>query len=217
VTATSEYIPALHWRSLNRIYDPCMRLTMREGTFRPALVERVRRASEPDDVLDVGCGTGTLALLLARALPDTRIVGLDADEDILARARAKVTEAAANVELVHAMADSLPFPDDSFDRVVSSLVFHHLAPSVKREALAEARRVLRPEGRLHLADWGRPQDPLMRLAFLSVRAVDGFDNTRAHARGELPALVSDAGFASVEVTEKLRTAFGTIEYIDARV
>jgi len=213
--SSGDYIPAARWRSLNAVYDPFIRLTMRERTFRGALLARILDGPEAHDVLDVGCGTGTFVIQLARALPRAEVTGLDADEDILARARAKAEGAGAEVGLVCGRADALPFPDDSFDRVATSLVFHHLEPSVKRTALSEARRVLRPGCWLHIADWGRPHDLLMRIAFFSVRALDGFSNTRDNVEGRLAALAAEAGFASAEVTGRLRTAFGTLEYVDA--
>ena len=88
---------------------------------------------------------------------------------------------------------AVPLPDRSFDRVVASLVLHHLTTAQKRAALTEAYRVLRPGGRLHVADWGAPRDPAMRLAFLALRTLDGFERTRTHARGELPDMVAVRG------------------------
>jgi SAM-dependent methyltransferase len=209
------YVPAAGHHALTSLYDPAFRLTMRERTLRGGLVERVIAGAVPHQLLDLGCGTGTLAVHLAKALPTTQITGLDPDQEVLARARGKAAEAGVELTLTQGFADVLPFPDQSFDRVVSSMVFHHLPPTTKRKALAEAKRVLRPGGRLHLVDWGRPQDPLMRLVFLAVQALDGVENTREHARGLLPKLVGEAGFVPVEVSGRLRTALGTVDYIDA--
>jgi len=97
-----------------------------------------------------------------------------------------------------------------------SLLLHHLGPDAKRSALADARRVLRPGGRLHVADWGRPHDPIMRGAFFVLQAIDGFANTRDHAAGRLPAMIAAAGFADVTSYARLRTAFGTLELLDAQ-
>jgi ubiquinone/menaquinone biosynthesis C-methylase UbiE len=94
-------------------------------------------------------------------------------------------------------------------------MFHHLEPSAKRAALAEAQRVLVPGGRLLICDVGRASDPLMRAAFFAVQLLDGFPNTRAHARGELPEIVSQAGFSAVAVFGRYRTGAGTLDLIEA--
>jgi SAM-dependent methyltransferase len=93
-------------------------------------------------------------------------------------------------------------------------VFHHLAPDTKARALAEVRRVLRPGGRLVIADYGGPRDPLMRAAFLCVQFLDGFQGTRQHAAGKLPELIAQAGF-DVHTIDRLRTLSGALELLAA--
>lgn len=212
--APTRYVPAAGFAALTRLYDPIVRLTMREGAWRNPLVDQTLDGP-PGAVLDLGCGTGTLARELERRAPDARVVGADGDPEVLARAREKLGPR-SRVELVQAYAQSLPFEDGSFDRVVSSLVFHHLLPSEKGAALAEARRVLVKGGRLHVADFGRPHDPLMRAAFrVGVQALDGLENTADHAAGRLPAIVEAASFRDVRVIERVRTALGTVELLVA--
>ena len=87
-----------------------------------------------------------LTLLLAQADPGALVAGIDADPEALDRARAKASATGTTVELVEGPSSGLPFPDASFDRVVSSLLFHHLSLDDKRATLAEARRVLRLDG-----------------------------------------------------------------------
>jgi ubiquinone/menaquinone biosynthesis C-methylase UbiE len=112
-----------------------------------------------DRVLDVGCGTGTLAIAAARRVGPTGAVhGVDPSEDLLARARKKARRASVAVEFAVGSGDALPFPDASFDVVLSTLVWHHLPhEAVKRSAL-EVRRVLRPSARFLLVDIGGAQD-----------------------------------------------------------
>ena len=110
----------------------------------------------------------------------------------------------------------MPFADASFDVVLSTLFFHHLDPEVKRATLAEVARVLAPGGRLHVADWGRPSDPLMRALSLTVRAFDGFAVTTENVQGMLPRLFEDAGLEGAEVREELRTPLGTLARYGAR-
>jgi ubiquinone/menaquinone biosynthesis C-methylase UbiE len=208
-------VPAAGRAIFTRLYDPALRITMREAAWRPRLVEEVL-AGAPASVLDVGCGTGTLTTAIERAAPAVRLTGVDGDPEILCRARAKAGPE-SSIEWVEANAQALPFEDASFQRVVSSLVFHHLVPDLKRAALAEIRRVLEPGGRLHIADLGRAHDPLMRLIFAAnVQLLDGRENTRDHAAGRLPGFVEEAGFSDVHVWRRLRTGAGSLELLGAR-
>jgi ubiquinone/menaquinone biosynthesis C-methylase UbiE len=214
MSTAERYVPAGR-RWLTGLYDPVMALTMRERAFRSALVESALAAA-PGLVLDLGCGTGTLAAALLEADPALRVVGVDGDQQVLARARAKTAPFADRVELRRALADQLPLDAGSIDVAIASLLPHHLAPAAKLAALREARRVLGRNGVLLIADWGRPQDPLMRAAFFALQLVDGFENTREHAAGELPELVARAGFGAVTVPRRWRTGWGSLELIAAR-
>lgn len=207
--APPGYVPALRFRPLTRFFDAVLAFTLPERETKEQLVAAA--GLKPGDrVLDIGAGTATLGLMLEAAQPEARVVGIDGDPDVLALARGKVTTAGSRVSLVEGVARALPFPAGAFDRVVSSLVFHHLSRDDKRRALAEARRVLRPGGTLHILDWGKAQDPFMRLAYLSVQLLDGFATTADNVRGDLLPLMVEAGFSRAEETRRWRTAFGTL-------
>jgi ubiquinone/menaquinone biosynthesis C-methylase UbiE len=213
-SAEPQYIPATRWRIFSRAYDPVLALTMREGRFRAEMRERVDAAlPQRGSVLDVGCGTGTFAIALASSRPDANVIGIDGDGEILARAKAKA--GAGAVEWRRGLAGELPFGDESIDVVTMSLVLHHLLPEQKREAMAEVRRVLKPGGSFHIADWGPPHDPLMSAIFFLSQAIDGFDRTADHRAGRLPAFVAEAGFGEVERYDRLRTAFGSLDLLAA--
>jgi SAM-dependent methyltransferase len=214
LTDPIRYIPAAGHARLTALYDPAMALTMRERAFRPALLQAVLAAG-PQLVVDVGCGTGTFALMLAEADPRVEVRGFDGDEAVLERARAKVSPQANRLSFEHSLAGELPVESGSADVVTASLLLHHLAPVAKLAALAEARRVLRPNGRLVIADWGRPRDPLTRAGFLALRLLDGFENTRDHAAGRLPLMIEHAGFSSVRIVQRWRTVWGSLELISA--
>jgi len=214
-SAEPKYIPAARWRAFSRLYDPVLALTMRERRFRAAMRERVS-GSLPNggSVLDVGCGTGTFAIGFASRRPDARVTGIDGDKEILARARAK--EGAGAVEWRQGLAGELPLPDESADVATMSLVLHHLLPEQKRVALAEVKRVLKPGGSFHLADWGSPHDPLMSAVFFVSQAIDGFERTADHRAGLLPTLLAGAGFDEVERYGRLRTMGGSLDLLVAR-
>lgn len=188
---------------------------MREKTFKRALLAQAGIAPQ-HRVLDLGCGTATLTTLIARSLPSAEVIGVDVDPQALRIARAKIERAGLDIRLDNARTSALPYADASFDRVVSSLVFHHLTPDEKRQTAGDVFRVLRPGGELHVADWGTPQNGLLRAAFLLVQLLDGFETTAENVRGVLPTVFRDAQFVEVEVTRQIATAFGSLSLLRAR-
>jgi ubiquinone/menaquinone biosynthesis C-methylase UbiE len=207
-----RYVPAAGRPAFTRFYDTIVALTMREATFRGRLRAQVLDGLPAAAVaVDVGCGTGTFAIALAA--DGAEVIGVDGDAEVLALAHAK--PGADAVQWRKGLATALPLPGASADRVVMSLLLHHLDAVDKRTALAEAVRILRPGGRLHVADWGRPRDPLMRAAAWALERVDGPDGLREHLDGALPGLLADAGFVAVAVHDRLRTGWGSLELLSA--
>lgn len=208
-THPSGLIPALRFRWLTPAYDLVARLTTRESSFKAALVAQLALPRNAR-VLDLGCGTATLTLLIKRRLAVAEVHGVDGDPDILSIARAKALQADLPIDLRQAMAQALPYPDARFDCVVSSLFFHHLDRPGKLAALAEAHRVLKPGGELHIADWGRATGLFTRAAFFSIQVLDGFPNTADNVRGLLPELMARAGFESARETGRFLTVYGNL-------
>jgi ubiquinone/menaquinone biosynthesis C-methylase UbiE len=206
-----EFLPALRFRSLTGLYDPLIAVGTRERATKGRLVELAGLA-QGQRVLDVGCGTGTLALLAKAAAPGAEMVGLDPDPEMLAQARAK--PGAGEIRFEEGMADQLPYEDASFDRVLSSLVFHHLPRPVKDGAAHEIARVLRPGGELHLADFGPPGDPLMWGLSRLVRYGDG-SSTVDNFAGALPEILRAAGLRCDGERERMRTGFGALCFYKA--
>jgi ubiquinone/menaquinone biosynthesis C-methylase UbiE len=202
-------IPALRFRWLTPAYDLIVRLTTRESSFKAVLVAQLALPRE-GRVLDLGCGTATLTLLIKSLLADAEVHGVDGDPDILRIARAKAFKANLPIELRQGMAQALPYPDERFDCVVSSLFFHHLDRPGKLAALAEAHRVLKPGGELHIVDWGRATGLFTRAAFFSIQVLDGFPNTADNVRGLLPELMVRAGFESARETRRFLTMYGNL-------
>lgn len=215
-TSAREFKPALRFDFLTGFFDPVVALTTRERTFKRLAIERT--GLQPGErLLDLGCGTGTLALMAHAEQPNATIVGLDADPAILERARAKTAAAGAPIAFHEGFSNRLPFEDERFDAVVSTLFFHHLSDAHKRATATEVLRVLAPGGRVVVADLGRPQDPAMRVAAAAtVQLLDGRPTTSLNVAGRLPSLFTDAGFDPVTVTDRLRTPVGTIEILSAR-
>jgi ubiquinone/menaquinone biosynthesis C-methylase UbiE len=165
---------------------------VRELRRRTADLARIRLG---EHVLDVGCGTGTLAIAVARRVGRAgRVVGIDPGTRQIARARTKVARRKEPIEFQTGVIERLPFPDQTFDVVLSSLMMHHLPTSLKRQGLAEIARVLKPGGRLVIADFTPKQGRTGQAP-------------RFHAGGssvdDLAALIRDAGFEALE-TEEMR-------------
>jgi ubiquinone/menaquinone biosynthesis C-methylase UbiE len=144
-------------------------------------------------VLDIGCGTGTLAIEAQRRVGNAgRVVGIDPSSEQIARARAKAARRNVSVEFQVGVIEQLAFPDQTFDVVLSTLMMHHLPASLKRQGLVEIARVLKPGGRLIIADFTRKQERTGQAA-------------RFHAGGsslhDLAALVGDASFAQLETEQ----------------
>jgi ubiquinone/menaquinone biosynthesis C-methylase UbiE len=146
-----------------------------------------------EKVLDVGCGTGTLAIEVQQRVGETgRVFGIDPGSQQIARARAKATRRHLPIDFQRGVIEQLPFPDQTLDVVLSTLMMHHLPASLKRQGLAEIARVLKPGGRLVIADFEHKKE----RTGLAVRFHAGGSRIQ-----DLVALVNDAGFSQVETEE----------------
>jgi len=208
----AAYIPAFGHSFLTPFYDFMMKWAARESTFKPKLVEQAR-IEKGQRVLDIGCGTATLTVLIKKTQSEVEVIGVDADPKVLEIARSKVLKAAVDIALDQGMVYELPYPDASFDRVVSSMVFHHLTREYKLHTLKEVFRVLRPEGELHIADLGKPQNAIMHLISL---VIGRLEKTSDNVKGLLPEMLYDTGFDKVEETAKYMTIFGTVTLYKAQ-
>lgn len=211
---SKQYVTALRFPILTAIYDPVVKWTTRELHIKDMMIQE-SMFQESMRVLDVGCGTGTLAFMLAEHRPDIEVFGIDGDKEILSIAERKRRDQRLAVQFDYGMAEVLPYEQHRFDRVFSTLFFHHLNDSQKAIVLSEIFRVLEPGGEFVLADWGKPSNILMRCLFTLVRLLDGFENTRANVEGELPGLMRQAGFQTSSTHRNFDTALGTISLYKA--
>jgi len=205
--AERTYVPALRYHAITGLYDALVALLCREKAFKSALV--IQAALQPGHkVLDLGCGTGTMTFALKDACPDASILGVDADPDVLDRARAKRPE--GDVRFQRVFAQELDPSLGPFDRVVTSLFLHHVPASERRAVFDRVREGLHEQGELHIADWDRPANALQWVGFALVRALDGWELTRGHAEGRMKEWLRSAGFREVTKTRSFLTPLGTI-------
>jgi ubiquinone/menaquinone biosynthesis C-methylase UbiE len=201
--SSRTYVPAAgnHW-SLP-LYDPIVKLIGADAA-RSRLLDRAS-ILPGQRVLDIGCGTGTLAVLIKRLHPDADVVGLDPDPKALARARRKAERASVEVRFDRGFANELPYPDASVDRVVSSLMFHHLPNDEQEPTLREVRRVLAPGGFLSLLDFAGPEagaDGFLARLFHSSHHLENNSEER------ILDLMRRAGFADVARVDRRTMFFG---------
>lgn len=213
-TSRERYIPALEYRFLTPIYDPIIAITCREKTFKGQLLGQAE-LKPGYRVLDVGCGTGTFAINMKKGIPEAEIICIDGDRQILSIAKGKSKRHRAEVRFYCCFSTQLPFLGNSFDRVVSSLFFHHLSKSQKIATIREIYRVLKPGGQLHVADWGRSTNKFMRSLFFFIQLLDGFHTTTDNLKGLLPEIIKDCGFNSVKIRNNFSTIFGTMTLYSA--
>jgi ubiquinone/menaquinone biosynthesis C-methylase UbiE len=215
-TNSPAFTPALGHAALTPLYDLAIALMTRERRWRTALVAQI--APRDDDViLDVGCGTGSLLMMIARAAPRARLLGLDPDTEVLRTAAEKAANSRAIVHLEQGFArDVAKVKAHAPTKIVSSLVFHQTPLAEKKAAFAAIYRTLRPGGELHVADYGLQRTPLMRRLFKIIQHLDGVENTAPNAKGVLPELMREAGFADVTERAVVATPTGSISLYFAR-
>jgi len=147
-----DFLPGMGRTWLLPLYDTFSRTAGVRRLQERAVAEAGIRTGEA--VLDVGCGTGNLALAVLRAAPGARVTGLDPDAAALRRAARKARRLGVRLALVQGFADRLPADDGSLDHVVSSLALHHVDDAGREGFARDAHRALRPGGRVTVVDFG---------------------------------------------------------------
>jgi ubiquinone/menaquinone biosynthesis C-methylase UbiE len=218
--STQSFTPAAGNPKWTKYYDTVVALLTRERRWRSAAVRQL--GLEPGDVVvDIGCGTGSLAILMKRCQPGARVIGVDPDPEVLGIARTKVRKAGLepeDIEFVPGMGDKaarLVGPQTA-SKVVSSLVLHQCPVPMKKAIITNMFELLVPGGEVVIADFGLQRSILMRLGFRIVQWADGKADTQPNADGILPELIEQAGFVDVAETAVIPTVSGSLSIYHAR-
>jgi ubiquinone/menaquinone biosynthesis C-methylase UbiE len=206
--SNQEYIPALGFRALTPFYDFIQRWLVRDTRFKSRLIEQAR-IQAGQRVLDLGCGTGTLAIMVKQMVPTADVAGLDADPQMLNVAKSKATRENVPIQFDQGMTFKLPYPDASIDRVLSSLMIHHLKTPDKEVTAREVYRVLKPGGQLHVIDFGKPRTFYGKMLGLFLH---GFEEANDNIDGRLPEIFEQAGLKVREMGDFM-TFFGSLTFL----
>jgi ubiquinone/menaquinone biosynthesis C-methylase UbiE len=207
-----EFIPALGYDWLTGFYDLTIKLTMPEKKFRAKLIDMLEPKNNEAILV---FGTGQNIIIAHQRNEKANLTGLDIDPKVKEIAQYKIKKLGFNIPLDLYEGASFPYPDNSFDKVFSSLVFHQLDKETKLSCLREIHRVLKPKGQLTIGDWGHAKSKLMRLLFYIVQVLDGFKTTNDNVNGLLPKYIEQAGFRNVFEIDFINTKIGTYSYYKA--
>lgn len=206
-----HYTPALGYHWLSGFYDLAIKLTMPEKKIRQRLINYFS-PKKGQLILEFGFGSGENLLLAMQQYPDSDYIGLDIDPKIKNIAEKKIKDINAKIKLDLYDGIIFPYPDNTFDKIFSSLVFHHLDKKTKIASFNEINRVLKPNGELIIGDWGKAKSKLMRVLFYTVQLLDGFKTTSDNVNGLIPHYMQQAGFENVEELSFINTRIGSFCY-----
>ncbi len=203
-----KYIPAFGFKALTPFFDNFLKFFMKEAKIKSLLVTQLG-LRDYENVLDFGCGTGTLAVMIKKAKPDCRVTGIDVDPQVLEIAERKARLENADIRFMEYDGITLPFADESFDKVGTSLVLHHLSTGEKHAAFKEIYRVLKKGGEFHILDFGVQRSRLMNI-FASIGK--HFEPIEDNLLGKIPGFLLDAGFENVREVNSENTLIGSVSY-----
>tara|TARA_R110001583_G_scaffold158611_1_gene310521 strand:- start:5436 stop:6035 length:600 start_codon:yes stop_codon:yes gene_type:complete len=191
-----QFIPALGYNWLTILYYMAIKITMPEKKFRNRLIEYLNPQTE-EQILEFGFGVGHNLTIVIEQNKNTSFIGLDTDPKVKHISQKKFKDLGIEIKLDLYDGQALPYDDNRFDKVFSSLVFHQLEKEAKLFSLKETHRVLNPNGLFIIGDWGNPKSILMRMLFSVVQILDGFETTAGNVKGLIPCYMTSMRFMDV--------------------
>lgn len=192
-----KFIPPIKWSFLTPLYDFFCGIFGLGKKFKETVLESIP-IKEKSTIADIGCGTGVLLEIAASKYPKAKLLGIDPDPISLLIAKRRIEKYGKRIILKKAFAESLPFDDNSIDVCFSTFAFHHMPDPIKRKAILEMHRVLKPGGWTVIVDFGETQSWLLRkiLFFEKLEYIEGNFN------GVIPQYLKKAGFKNIKVVER---------------
>lgn len=212
--ASQETTPERQQKLLIGLFDALLVAAAREASFRSAF-SSLASAGEHDRLLDLGCGTGSLALLLKTLHPQAEVFAVDEDPETLEIARERAEVKRLPIDFHHASFERLPFGEGEFDVIVSGLALYPKSPKSQESALKEVFRVLRPGGVFLLAGWEKPPSFGNLDAFWE-HFVGALNGLSSELRLRLPARTSRAGLDGFSEVLREPTDHGTLYFYRVR-
>lgn len=211
VDAPVNHTPPLGHKALTPLYDLAIAALTRERVWRKAFVHEIAPQMH-NRILDIGSGTGSLAVALYSQMSDINYVGVDPDIEAVRRARQKTAKANIDARFVRGFfSKEERYFDQPPDKIISSLVLHQVPIAGKQRIIKEIYESLRTGGSVHIADYGFQRSAIMRVLFrITVQALDGVEDTQPNADGVLPKILNEVGFNGVTESTRIPTPTGTI-------
>lgn len=187
-----EFIPAAHWHFLTPVYDFFV------GVFGDTTLQKIVDYVEPKNgqrILDIGCGPGNLIVEIKKRAPKSHVTGLDVDPEILGIAKGKFQIYNIDADIVEESASEMPFVNNRFDVVTSTLMIHHLDHKERKQMMQEVYRVLKPRGKFFLYDFHSPKNIFVKLL---IKFFGLFEDTTDAAKGNYIKFMEEAGFKKIK-------------------
>ncbi len=213
MNSSRKFIPASGFSILTGLYDRLIGWTMPEKKIRNKLIHHIDPCPG-EKIMEFGFGTAQNLIYAISKESSTDYYGLEIDPKILKIANAKLEnlDHRHGVQLDLYQGNKFPYKDNTFDKVYSCLVFHHMRTNDKKAALKEILRVLKPNGILFISDWGIPSDFISNMGFYLVQMLDGFETTEDNRQGLIPSFMESEGFENIKILDSVNTKIGTMEY-----